>query len=345
MGRILAETIKMGRMELRERYPEIEPYEEGWLDVGDGNRVFWEASGNPEGKPAVVLHGGPGAGSSPGMRRYFDPAAYRIVQFDQRGCGRSTPHASAPDTDLAANTTQHLIADIELLRERLGVESWLVFGASWGSTLALAYAQAHPGRVSAILLWAVTTGRHSEMDWMFRGGVSERFFPQQWDELRAGVPEELRGGDVVEAYARLLEDPDPSVRERAAIAWCTWESATPDWPPTTGLADHFRDTTYALAFARLVTHYIRHNAFLEDGRLIRDAHLLADIPGVLVHGRFDLGSPMGNAWALKRAWPRADLRIVDDTGHSATPALRHEVIMATDRLADDPPRSTKTLRG
>jgi proline iminopeptidase len=319
---------------LRDRYGEIEPYEDGLLDVGDDNRVYWETSGNPDGKPAVVVHGGPGSGSSPGVRRFFDPAAYRVVQFDQRGCGRSTPHASLPETDLSTNTTPHLIADMELVREHLGIERWLVFGASWGSTLTLAYAETHPDRVSEILLWAVTTGRHSEMDWMFRGGVSRSFFPEQWDELRAGVPEELRELDIVEAYDRLLNDPDPAVRERAAVAWCTWESATPDWPPTTGLADRFRDMKYALAFARLVTHYIRHNAFLEDGKLIRDADRLAAIPGVLVHGRFDLGSPIGNAWELKRAWPRAELVIVDDAGHSATPALRHEVIQATDRFVN-----------
>jgi proline iminopeptidase len=318
---------------LRDRYAEIEPYEHGMLDVGDGNRVYWETSGNPDGKPAVVVHGGPGAGSSPGMRRFFDPAAYRIVQLDQRGCGRSTPHASSPDTDLATNTTAHLIADMELVREHLGIERWLVFGASWGSTLTLAYAEAHPDRVSEILLWAATTGRHSEMDWMFRGGVSRKFFPEQWDELRAAVPEELRNADIVEAYDRLLNDPDPAVRERAAVAWCTWESATPDWPPTTGLADRFRDMRYALAFARLVTHYVRHKAFLDDGQLIQDADRLADIPGVVVHGRFDLGAPIGNAWELKRVWPRAELVIVDDAGHSATPALRHEVIQATERFA------------
>jgi len=320
-------------VDLRERYPEIEPYDEGWLDAGDRNRVYWETSGNPDGKPAVVVHGGPGAGSAPGMRRFFDPAVYRIVQLDQRGCGRSTPHASSPETDLSTNTTAHLIADMELLREHLGIDRWLVFGASWGSTLTLAYAEAHPDRVSAILLWAVTTGRQSEMDWMFRGGVSRRYFPQQWDDLRAGVPEELRDTDIVEAYSRLLEDPDPAVRERAAIAWCTWESATPDWPPTTGLAEHFNDTRYALAFARLVTHYVRHNAFLEEDELMRGAHRLADIPGILVHGRFDLGTPIGNAWDLRRVWPRAELVIVDNAGHSATPAFRHEVLEATGRLA------------
>jgi proline iminopeptidase len=267
------------------------------------------------------------------MRRLFDPSLYRIVQFDQRGCGRSTPHAGSPDTDLSTNTTQHLIADMELLREDLGIDRWVVFGASWGCTLTLAYAEAHPTRVSGILLWAVTTGRHSEMDWMFRGGVSRRYFPEQWDELLAAIPANLRDLDVVEAYSRLLDDPDPEVRARAAVAWCTWESATPDWPPTSGLAEHFRDPKYALAFARLVTHYIRHNAFLEDGELMRGADRLTAIPGVLVHGRFDLGAPIGNAWDLRRVWPRAELVIVDDAGHSATPTFRHEVLEATDRLA------------
>jgi proline iminopeptidase len=224
---------------------------------------------------------------------------------------------------------------MELLREHLGVDRWVVFGASWGSTLTLAYAEAHPGRVSGVLLWAVTTGRHAEMDWMFRGSVSRNFFPEQWDELVAGVPDELRGLDVVEAYSRLLEDPDPAVRDRAAIAWCTWESATPDWPPRRGSRSVFVTRSTRWPSRGFVTHYVRHNAFLEDEELMRGAHRLADIPGVLVHGRFDLGAPIGNAWDLRRVWLRAELVIVDDAGHSATPAFRHEVLEATDRLAGD----------
>ena len=313
-------------------YPEIEPYEHGMLDVGDGELVYWEACGNPHGKAAVVLHGGPGSGCTPQLRRLFDPAAYRVVLFDQRGCGRSTPHASEPDVDLANNNTGNLIADIELLRRHLDIERWLVFGGSWGSTLALAYAETHPDRVTEMILFGITTGRHSEFDWTFRGGLAA-FFPEQWDRLREGVLAVERDGDIVEAYHRLLHDPDPAVCRRATEAWCTWESATPTWPPATGLAERFRDPAYALAFARIVTHYVRHNAWLEDGILLRDAGRLSDIPGILVNGRFDFQAPIGNAWELKRVWPRAELVIVDDAGHWASPGLARELIRATDRFA------------
>ena len=317
---------------VKERYPEIEPHEHGMLAVGDGNEIYWETSGNPHGRPAVALHGGPGSGSSPGWRRLFDPAAYRIVLFDQRGCGRSTPHASLPETDLSTNTTQHLVADIESIRKHLRIERWLVLGGSWGSTLALAYAEAHPDRVTEIILLGVTTGRRVEFDWLFRGGVAP-MFPEQWHSLVAALPAADRGGDIVEAYARLLGDAEPEVRERAALAWCMWESATPDWPPEVGLAEHFKDGRFAMAFARLVTHYVSHNGFLEDGILLREADRLADISAVLINGRFDLQAPIGNAWDLKQVLPRALLVIVDDAGHSASPALRSEVVRATDRFA------------
>ena len=302
------------------------------LEVGDGNLVYWETCGNPHGKPAVVLHGGPGSGCSPGWRRLFDPAAYRIVLFDQRGCGQSTPNASLPETDLSTNTTQHLIADMELLRQHLRIERWLLFGGSWGSTLALAYAEAHPDHVTEIILFGVTTGRRAEFDWLFRGGISI-LFPEQGQQLVDALPEAERDSDIVDAYHRLLNDPDPLVREQAALAWCTWESATPDWPPQQGLAERFRDPAFAMAFARLVTHYVSHNGFVEDGSLLRDAGLLAGIPGVLINGRFDFQAPIGNAWALKRAWPSADLVIVDEAGHGANPALVAELIAATDRFA------------
>ena len=311
--------------------PESEPDEHGMLEVGDGNVVYWETCGDPRGKPAVVLHGGPGSGSSPRFRSLFDPSAYRLVQFDQRGCGRSTPHASAPDADLASNNTGKLIEDIELLRRQLDIDRWLVFGGSWGSTLALAYAEAHPDRVTEMILFGVTTGRHSEFDWTFRGGLAA-FFPEQWNRLRAGVPAAERDGDIVEAYHRLLNDPDATVREQAAEAWCMWESATPAWPPTTGLAKRFSDPAYALAFARIVTHYVRHNAWLEDGSLLREAAALADTPGILVNGRFDFQAPIANAWELKLAWPRAELVIVDDAGHTASPGLARELVRATDRF-------------
>jgi proline iminopeptidase len=312
-------------------YPEVEPYDRGMLDVGDGDLVYWETCGNPRGKPAVVFHGGPGSGCSPFFRTLFDPTAYRLILFDQRNCGRSTPHASDPGTVLDANHTQNLIADAELLRRRLGVGSWLVLGGSWGSTLALAYAERHPDRVTEIVLSAITTGRHAEFDWLFRGGLA-RFFPVQWERLRAALP---AGGadDVVDAYHRLLHDPDLNVRRRAAEAWCLWESATPAWPPADGLAERFKDPDYALAFARIVTHYVRHNAWLEDGTLLRDAGALAEIPGVLVHGRFDFQAPLENAYALSRAWPQAELVIVEDAGHVPTAAVTRELVRATDRFA------------
>lgn len=314
-------------------YPDIDPHDRGMLEVGDGNAVYWETCGNPHGKPAVVLHGGPGSGCSATFRRFFDPSAYRVVLFDQRNCGRSTPHASEPDADLSTNTTASLIADIELLRRHLDVHRWLVFGGSWGSTLALAYAEAHPARVTEMILFGVTTGRHTESDWTFRGGLA-RFFPEQWEDLLAAVPAAERHGDIVEAYRRLLNDPDQSVRRRAAEAWCLWESATPAWPPATGLAGRFEDPDYALAFARIVTHYVHHNAWLEDGILLRNADALAETPGILVNGRFDFQAPIANAWELNRVWSQAELVIVDDAGHATNAGLNRELVRATDRFTE-----------
>jgi proline iminopeptidase len=314
-------------------YPELEPYATGHLEVGDGQRVSWETCGDPAGRPALVIHGGPGSGCTPWHRRLFDPSRYRIVLFDQRGCGRSTPRASDPDVDLSTNTTQHLVADMELLRHHLDIDRWLLLGGSWGSTLALTYAEAYPDRVSAIVVWGVTTGRRVEADWLFRGGLAP-LFPQQWDDLLRGLPERDRDGDVVAAYSRLLHDPDTDTRRRAADAWCRWESATPDWPPKGGVASRFTDPDFALGFARLVTHYLRHDEFLEDGILLRNAGRLADIPGVLVNGRFDLQAPLGNAWELHRVWPGSELVIVDDAGHAGdTPGITEELVRATDRFA------------
>ncbi len=313
-------------------YPEIEPYEQGFLDVDNGNRVYWETCGNPYGKPAVVLHGGPGSGCSPWDRRLFDPSAYRLVLFDQRNCGRSTPHASALDTSLESNTTAHLIADMEQLRQHLDVDRWLVFGGSWGCTLALAYAERYPERVTEMILCGITTGRYKEIDWLFRGGVAI-FFPEQWERLRTALPEAERDGDIVEAYSRRLNDADLTVRQKAAEAWCLWESAALEWPPSKRLAERFTNPTYALAFARIVTHYIDHNQWLEDGILLRDADVLAGIPGILVNGRFDFQAPIEYAWELNRVWPRAELVIVDNAGHAANPGLIQALIRATDRFA------------
>jgi len=310
-------------------YPAIEPYAHGMLDVGDSNRVYWETCGNPCGKPAVVLHGGPGSGCTPWHRRLFDPSAYSVVLFDQRNCGRSTPHASASDIDLASNNTMNLVADIERIREHLNIERWLVLGGSWGSTLTLAYAERYPNRVTEIVLFGVTTGRHKEFDWSFRGGLAD-LFPEQWERLSKAAPAELRDGDIIEAYSRLLHDPDPAIRNQAALAWCTWESATPAWPPTDGLSPRFRDPAFRVAFARIVTHYVRHNAWLEDGILLRNAGAIADIPGVMVNGRFDLQAPIGWAHDLKRVWPRARLVVIKDAGHDASNArIAGELIRGT----------------
>ena len=312
-------------------FPAIEPYSQGLLPVSDGNRIYWETSGNPDGKPAIVLHGGPGSGRSRSQRRLFDPEVYRVVQFDQRGCGQSTPHASTLETDLTNNTTWKLVEDIESLRKHLDIERWLVLGGSWGSTLALAYAELHPDCVTELILFGVTTGRHSEFDWLFRGGVAG-LFPEQWERLRAAVPVDDRHGDLVEVYYRLLHDPDPNTRQRAAFEWCLWESATPEWPPTVGLSPRFEDPDYAMAFARLVTHYVGHNAWLDDGALLQGADALAGIPGIMVNGRFDLQAPIGNAWELSRVWPQAELFIVDNAGHATNEAIAFELVRATERF-------------
>ena len=313
-------------------FPAIEPYEHGMLATGDGHLVYWETCGNPRGKPAIVVHGGPGSGCTGRQRRLFDPTAYRVVLFDQRGCGRSTPHASVDDTDLTCNTTWHLVEDIEAVRRHLGIERWLVLGGSWGSTLALAYAVRFPERITEMVLFGVTTGRHAEFDWLFRGGVAV-LFPEQWERLRAAVPLAVSDRDVVDAYHRLLYDADAAVQQRAAYEWCLWESATPAWPPVSGLSRRFRDHRFALAFARLVTHYVCHNAWLEDGCLVAGAGVLAEIPGVLVNGRFDFQAPIGNAWVLHRAWPSAELVIVDQSGHAADTTTR-ALIDATSGFLD-----------
>ena len=310
------------------RYPAREPYRTGMLDLGEGHEMYWEESGNQSGKAAVLLHGGPGSGSAPWQRGLFDPSRYRIVLFDQRNCGRSTPHASEPDVDLSTNTTHHLLDDIERLRTHLGVERWLVAGGSWGSLLALAYAERHPDRVSELIVWGVATGRRSEDDWLFRGGLGA-FFPQQWERLIGALPDERRDEDAVASYAELLFDDDPEVRRRAAHEWCLWESATPNWPPSTELAERFRDERFALAFARIVTHYIRHDAWVDDGSLLQDAGKLRDTPGVILNGRFDFQSPLGSAWALHRSWPRAELVIVDDAGHDVG-GLMSALVTATE---------------
>jgi proline iminopeptidase len=307
-----------------------DPADSGLLDVGDGNRVYWESWGDPAGKPVLSVHGGPGAGASTRQPRVFDLRRYRLIRLDQRGCGRSTPHAADPAVDMSVNTTWHLIADIEILREYLGIESWLLYGGSWGATLALAYAQAHPQRVSEIVLVSVTTTRRSEIDWLYRG--VGRFFPREWERFTAGVPEVAVNGDitpVLTAYCARMADSDPAIRDAAAEAWVSWEDAviSAESNGTPG-AYSARKGAARNAFVRICAHYFSNGAWLEEGQLIRDAERLAGIPGALIHGRLDLGGPLVTPWELAKAWPDATLTIVENSGHTGSDSMRRRVAEA-----------------
>ena len=316
---------------MAERYPEIEPYESGFLDVGDGHSLYWETVGDPAGTPAVWLHGGPGSGSSLGIRRSFDPGAYRLVVFDQRGCGRSRPLADRAAADLTANTTQHLVGDIELLRERLGIDRWVVSGGSWGVTLALAYAQQHPERVRAMVLAAVTSGTRRETDWITRD--MRRVFPREWDAYAAEVPESERDGDLSAAYARLLADPDPAVTERAARAWCAWEDTHVSLAPGATPHPRYADPTFRQVFARLVTHYWSNGCFLDDTPILPAMDRIAEIPAVLIHGRYDVSGPLDTAWDLHKVWPASRLVICEQDGHGGT-GMTAAMVDALDRFRD-----------
>lgn len=310
-------------------YPELDPYEAGLIEVGDGNAVYWEACGNPQGQPALVVHGGPGSGCSTTARRYFDPARYRVVLVDQRNCGRSRPHACDPTVDLSANSTAHLIADFERLREYLAIDRWVLRGYSWGSTLALAYAEQHPDRVSALVLSAVTTTRRAEIDWLYRG--VGRFFPEAWERFRAFAGTDP-DGDVVGAYARLVEHPDQHVRAAAVREWCAWEDAVLSGETSGSKIYGDRPGPAQIAFVRICARYFAHGAWLPEGELIREAGRLSGIPGVLIHGRFDLGSPPHTAWQLANAWPDATLRIVDAVGHLGDQRTEQLVLAALDEF-------------
>lgn len=314
---------------MADRYPVVAPDATGCLDVGDGQTVYWETVGNPEGTPALWLHGGPGSGSSPGARRLFDPDAYRAVLFDQRGCGRSRPLADHPGADLSTNTTTHLIEDIEQLRSHLGVERWVVAGVSWGVTLALAYAQAHPQRVSAMALAAVTAGTRREIDWITRD--MRRVFPREWDDFAAVLPERDRAGDLAAGYGRLLADQTPGVAEAAATAWCRWEdthvSLMPGWQPD----PRYQDAQFRQVFARLVTHYWGNGCFLTDGQILSGMHRIKDIPAVLIHGRYDVSGPLDTAWDLHRLWDASELVVLEDAGHGG-PDMMTALVHALDRF-------------
>ncbi|WP_119299508.1 prolyl aminopeptidase [Dongia deserti] len=313
---------------MRTFYPEIEPYNSGHLDTGDGHQIYWEMCGNPKGKPAVFLHGGPGSGCSPKHRRLFDPERYRVLLFDQRGCGRSKPHAS-----LENNTTWHLVADIERLRTLMGVEQWLVFGGSWGSTLALAYAETHPVRVSELVVRGIFTLRRKELLWYYQDGASW-MFPDLWEKFLAPIPENERH-DLIAAYHKRLTGADPGEQLRCAKAWSVWEGSTITLLPNRDHATAHADDHFALAFSRIENHYFVNGGFFNaDDQLLRDAPKLKTIPGVIVQGRYDVCTPAVTAWDLHRAWPEAEFHMVDDAGHAFDErGILDRLITATDKFA------------
>ena len=311
----------------RTLYPPIEPYETGMLDVGDGHVLYWERCGTPGGKPAVFLHGGPGSGCSPKQRQQFDPKKYDVLLFDQRGCGRSTPFASLED-----NTTWHLVADIERLRTMAGIDQWMVFGGSWGSTLSLAYAQTHPAHVTELVLRGIFLFRQHEVDWLYKYGASE-LYPEGWQDF-VGLVQEGERGDVVEAYYRRLTSEDPATRLAAAKAWSTWEGLTVTLLPDAAMLEEFTEDQHAIAVARIECHYMRNLGWLDHDQLLENAGKLKGIPGVIVQGRHDCCTPPSAAWALKQAWPEVELEIVPDGGHLFTePGITDGLVRATDRFA------------
>lgn len=314
--------------QLRELYPPVEPYDTGFFDTGDGHRIYYEQSGNPHGKPALFVHGGPGGGGDTNARRFFDAGAYRIVVFDQRGAGRSEPHAS-----LESNTTPHLIADIEKLRALLGIERWLVFGGSWGSTLSLAYAEAHPEAVSELVLRGIFMLRDSEIDWFYRRGANA-LFPEYWEQLVEPLSDAERG-DVLAAYHARLTCGDRETELEAARRWSLWEGATSCLIPNEELKAHFSSPEFALPLARIEAHYFVNRGFFDrPEQLLEDVERLRAIPGVIVQGRYDLVCPVETAWALSRRWPEAELELVDAAGHSAyEPGITDRLVAATERFA------------
>ncbi len=312
---------------LRSLYPELEPFETGMLDVGDGHTIYWERVGTKGAKPAVFLHGGPGGTISPKHRRLFDPARYDVILFDQRGCGKSLPNAS-----LQANTTWHLVADIERLRETFGFEKWLVFGGSWGSTLALAYAETHPERVSELVVRGIYTLTRAELEWYYQFGVSE-MFPDKWERFVAPIPVEERG-DMIAAYRKRLTGNDHAARIEAARAWSQWEGETITLLPDPETSDPFGQDDYALAFARIENHYFVHGGWLRERQLLDEARKLKGIPGVIVHGRYDMPCPARYAWELHKAWPDAEFFLVEGAGHAySEPGILDRLIYATDKFA------------
>lgn len=311
-------------------YPPVEPYESGLLEVPDRQSLYWETVGNPAGVPVLYLHGGPGSGCTVGARRFFDPGTFRAVLFDQRGCGRSLPLASSPDVDLTVNTTAHILDDIERLREHLGIERWIVSGLSWGVSLGLVYAQAFPERVIAMALGAITGGTRVEIEWITR--AMGRIFPREWEEFVAPLPVEERDGNLPAAYARLLADPDPVVRENAAVQWCRWEdvhvSLMPGWTPSV----RYQNPDFRRVMTRLVTHYWANDCFLAPNQILDGMDRLAEIPAILVHGRYDISGPLDTAWAIHQRWPGSELLVLDEAGHGGG-GFNEAIVEALNSLA------------
>jgi len=308
-------------------YPELHPYHQQFLQVDETHRLYVEESGNPDGIPVVFLHGGPGANTEPMHRRFFDPKVYRIILFDQRGSGQSLPHASLQD-----NTSADLIQDMERIRAALAIKQWVVFGGSWGSTLALIYAQAHPANVLALVVRGIFLCRDEDVKWFYQQGTSA-LFPEYWQDFVAPVPESERG-DMIQAYYKLLTGDDEVAKMRAAEAWSVWEGRTACLQTNDTVLDYFSDPHVALSVARIEAHYFANGSFLKPNQILNDAHKLKDIPGYIVHGRYDVICPAQQAWALHQAWPESQLNMIEDAGHAVSePSITQRLVEIMDELA------------
>ncbi len=309
-------------------YPEIEPYNQEFLKVSDIHTIYFEECGNPNGKPAVFIHGGPGGGIQPSYRQYFNPDKYRVILVDQRGCGKSTPFA-----ELRENTTQNLIEDFEKIRKKLNIDKWMLFGGSWGSTLGLAYAQAYPEVVTELVLRGIFLGREKELSWLYQQGAS-MVFPDMWEKYIEPIPVEQRK-DFISAYYSILTGDDEKLKQQAAVAWSVWEASTSKLFVDKKSIDRYGEDKFSLAFARIECHYFKNKLFIEEAQLLKEADKIKDIPGVIVQGRYDMVCPAVSAWDLHKVWPKAELDIIADAGHSISePGILEALVRATDKFAD-----------
>ncbi|EET20642.1 prolyl aminopeptidase [Francisella philomiragia] len=309
-------------------YPEIEPYNQEFLKVSDIHTIYFEECGNPNGKPALFIHGGPGGGIQPSYRQYFNPDKYRVILVDQRGCGKSTPFA-----ELRENTTQNLIEDFEKIRKKLNIDKWMLFGGSWGSTLGLAYAQAYPDVVTELVLRGIFLGREKELSWLYQHGAS-MVFPDMWEKYIEPIPVEQRK-DFISAYHSILTGDDEKLKQKAAIAWSVWEASASKLFVDKKSIDRYGEDKFSLAFARIECHYFKNKLFIEEAQLLNEAYKIKDIPGVIVQGRYDMVCPAVSAWDLHKVWPKAELDIIADAGHSISePGILEALVRATDKFTD-----------